>query len=209
MTLCFSCGPRLLPGLPRLCRTSPLRTSLLSPTPVLSPRSNPWTLSLSTSPAHCGWAWECEPLLGWEALFDKNLCCEFSALLLEPQLLHLPMCSPLRCGKLPQPCLWGGFPVCGNISSFVALSPGCIPREVHPHPKTPCLPLFFIFCPTSFWGDWLALLEVCGPLLVFRRCSVAVVPHADEFLMGLQGYGMISPSYPSAILKVSLQTFLI
>ena len=36
----------------------------------------------------------------------------------------------------------------------------------------------------SFWGDWLAFLEVWGLLPVFR-CSVGVAPHADEFLIYL------------------------
>ena len=36
----------------------------------------------------------------------------------------------------------------------------------------------------SFWGDWLAFLEVWGLLPAFR-CSVGVAPHADEFLIYL------------------------
>ena len=46
---------------------------------------------------------------------------------------------------------------------------------------------FFIFGPTSFQGDWLAFLEIWGPLLTIRSCSVGVVPYSDEFLKYLWG----------------------
>ena len=43
----------------------------------------------------------------------------------------------------------------------------------------------FILCPTSFYGDLLAFLEVWSVLLSFRSCSVGLVPYSDEFFMYL------------------------
>ena len=40
-----------------------------------------------------------------------------------------------------------------------------------------------IFCPSSFWRDWLVFLEVWGLLSAFRRCPVEFVPHARWILM--------------------------
>lgn len=72
------------------------------------PVSEPW--DWVPRPTHCRWAWGCEPLLGWEVLFDKNLCCEFSALYLEYLLLHLSIRSPLRCGNISPALPLRGFP---------------------------------------------------------------------------------------------------
>ena len=62
-------------------------------------------------------------------------------------------------------------------------------------PRIPILlSLFFLyfFCPTQVRGEFLAFWEVWGLLPAFSRCSVAVVPHVDVFLMYLWG-GMWSP----------------
>ena len=45
----------------------------------------------------------------------------------------------------------------------------------------------FSFCLTSFRGDWFAFLEGWGPLPVFTRYSMGVVPHADYFFFYICG----------------------
>ena len=47
----------------------------------------------------------------------------------------------------------------------------------------------FFFCLTQLHGDFLALLEVWGPLSAFSRCSVRIIPHVDAFLTYLWGDG--------------------
>lgn len=147
----WSCASLVFPGfsLDSLsCVPLALSGCLYCDQPQFSPwRPIPEPLAWVPSPTHCGWAWECEPLLGWEVLFDKNLCCEFSALPLKYLLLHLSMCSPLRCGKLPPALPLRGFPSVWNISFFVTPSPGCIPWEIHPHCQIPCLPFYLYLLP--------------------------------------------------------------
>ena len=55
---------------------------------------------------------------------------------------------PLRFQSFPQTCLWDGFLLCGNVSSFMTPSPG-------QSPSLNLLSLFpsFIFYPTSFQRD--------------------------------------------------------
>ena len=60
----------------------------------------------------------------------------------------------------------------------------------------------FSFCLTSFRGDWFAFLEGWGPLPVFTRYSMGVVPHADYFFFIFVGGEVISPSYSSTNLNL-------
>ena len=64
----------------------------------------------------------------------------------------------------------------------------------------PLLSLFlsFIFCPTSFWRQWAAVLGAWCPLPAFRSCGISSVFKCsfDEFV----GERVVSPSYSSAIL---------
>ena len=52
---------------------------------------------------------------------------------------------------------------------------------------------------------FLVLLGVQGPLLVFSRCSVRIVPFVAVFLMHLWGEMNFTSSYSSAILRISCQ----
>ena len=56
-------------------------------------------------------------------------------------------------------------------------------------PSLTLLSLFvsFIFCPTSFWREWAALLGAWCPPPAFRSCSVEVAQHSNDFLMNLWG----------------------
>ena len=137
----------------------------------------------------------CKPLLGWEVLLGIDPCGEFSP------LYHLITCcclplwnseAPLWGSEAPPwPCPWSAFaPSLGHRSlSWNALS----------------LFEIFLFCPTSFWGDWLTFLEIWGLLAVFWRCSKGAVPQCwwvfDVFVVGV-GEVIRSLSYSSAILKV-------
>ena len=75
-------------------------------------------------------------------------------------------------------------------------------------PQGPVLSSFvfhfvFIFFTVSLQGDWFAFLEIWGPLPAFRRCSVGIVPHADDFYDIFVGEKAVSLFYSSTILKVS------
>ena len=101
--------------------------------------------------------------------------------------LHPCCCALLRGSEAsprPTPCLhqWRGFLVCGNFSSFAALSQRC-----GSHPYSFVSVFSFFFCPTQVHGDFLAFWEVWGLLPAFCRCSVGVVPHLDVVLMYLLG----------------------
>ena len=120
------------------------------PTPVLC--LGVWSLSLST------WTWvqECKTVLCWKVLLSSDLCGWFS-----------PFCLLSTCCCT---ALWGseGPPVptleWGKAEGF---HPSGLPPPGTGH----VLKLFvssFIFHPTSFWGDWLAFLEVWGLLSVLR-----------------------------------------
>ena len=63
------------------------------------------------------------------------------------------LCCPLRFQKSPQTCLWEGFPLWGNFTSFTIPSLGWVSV-----PKFMSLVLSFIFCCTSFWRDWAVFL---------------------------------------------------
>ena len=120
----------------------------------------------------------------WLALI---LCVEIS--LLCP--LH-PYCLLLLRGSEASPhhpCLsqWRGFLVCGNSSSFTALS-----QRGRSHPYSFVSVFSFFFCPTQVHGEFLAFWEVWGLLPAFSSCSVGVVLHVDVFLMYLWG-GRWSP----------------
>ena len=81
----------------------------------------------------------------------------------------------------PQIHLWEGFQLFGNFS-FTTLSPGWFS-----FPNFLFLFLSFIFCPTSFWREWAALLGAWCPLPVFRSCFVEVAQHSNDLLMNLCG----------------------
>ena len=98
----------------------------------------------------------------------------------DPPLLHSIHSDGSEAPTWPH--LWWGFLVCENFSSFMTPSL----RAQAPTLKSVVSFYAFILCPTLFWGDHLALLEVWG-LLLFRSCSVGVVPRSDEFLMYLWG----------------------
>ena len=89
------------------------------------------------------------------------------------------LCFTLRFLSSPWPHLWRSFLLCGKFS-FTTLSPGRIPR-----PEILCLPFCLYPCPTSFRGDWFASLDIWGPLLAFRSCSMGIVPHGEDLLMYL------------------------
>ena len=78
--------------------------------------------------------------------------------------------------------LWEGFLLWGNFSSFTTPSPGGIS-----FPELFVSLFVFIFCPTSFWRDWVAFLGICSPPPAFRSCFVEVAPRVDNLLMYLWG----------------------
>ena len=181
---CLSGRPRLFPGLPQLCCASPSEY-LHSSQPQFSPWGlSPEALILSTQPPSChGGCASC--FLAGKCWLGTSLwwilCFAFWA-----PIAVLPLrvwSSP------PSPPMLG----CPNVQKLFVLHgslPGC--RSLF---QTPLSLFIFIFCPTSFWGDWLAFLEVWGLLPAFRRCSVWVVSCAHVFLIHLWG-GRWSPRLP-------------
>ena len=88
------------------------------------------------------------------------------------------LCYPLRFQNSPQTCLWEGFLLCGNFSSFTTPSPG--------RASTPkCFVSVFVFYILSnllskriswFLGAW------CPPP-TFRSCFVEIAQHSNDLLM--------------------------
>ena len=125
----------------------------------------------------------------WESL-RFALCTPVAAL--SPMALKLP---PSATHSL---CLWRGFLVCGNLSSFTAHSHWCRSR---PYSFVSVFSLFF--CPTQVHEEFLAFGEGWVLLPAFSRCSIRVVPHIDVFLMYLWGGGWsphltLPPSWSSS-----------
>ena len=179
MIFCFS---GIFPGLPLQCLVSAPRVPSRQSTLILSLRTNPQGLSLCAQRLlNCGEtraSGKCQPA--------QSLWWIFSSLPSE----RLACCVALWGSEASRwPRLWGGALVCRNFSSFITPSQG-----LRPPPELPCLPFCFIFCPTLFWGDWFAFQKVWGPLSAFRRCSVGIVPHADDFFIYL--WGRRSPPCP-------------
>ena len=76
-------------------------------------------------------------------------------------------CCPLRFQNSPQTCWWEGFLLFGNFSSFTTYSPGWVSV-----PNSFVSLFLCIFCPTSFWRQWAAILGAWCPPPVFRGCFV-------------------------------------
>ena len=92
------------------------------------------------------------------------------------------LCCPLRLQNSSQICLWEGFLLCGNFSSFMTPSPGWISVPI-------LLSLFlsFIFCSTSFWREWPVFLSAWCPPTALRICFVEVAQHSNDLVMNLWG----------------------
>ena len=75
------------------------------------------------------------------------------------------------------------FPGVGKLRSFLRLP------SWDGSPSLPLLSLFlsFIFCPTSFWRQWAALLGAWCPLPAFRSCFVEPAQCSKVLLMNLWG----------------------
>lgn len=108
---------------------------------------------------------------------------------------HLSHCIPLWGSERSPRARVKEFPDLWQFSSFMTPFPVqvSIPNSFVSH-------FVFIFCSTSFQGDWFAFLKVWGPLLVFSRCSVGIVPQADGFLIYLMwrrrwSHHFISPNH--------------
>lgn len=119
---------------------------------MINPSSLPDVQFLNPQPEHpapltVGGHGSVSHFLAGKCCLIKNLCCEFSALPLEHLLLHLSMCSPLRCGKLPPALPLRGFPSVWKHFLLRDSSPGCIPWEMHPHCKILCLPFYLYLLP--------------------------------------------------------------
>ena len=95
------------------------------------------------------------------------------------------LCCHLKFQNSPQTHLWEGFLLCENISCFTTRSPGWVSI-----PKYFIFFFFFssfIFCPASFWRDWVAFLGArCSPP-VFRSCFVEVARLQMIFLWICEG----------------------
>ena len=157
--------PRLLPRLPQQCGTRPLRVSSCQ-SPLSSPRGPcpfPRAWTSTPSPTLCCRG-ACESLLDWEVLFSYDLHGE-------PSLLRFPsscFCIPLWGLEAPPlPCLWGGFLLGRNFSSFIIPAP-----NTGPHPEILCLSFFYLL--PYLVPRWFAcLLGSLGLLPVFcRSCSL-------------------------------------
>ena len=92
------------------------------------------------------------------------------------------LCYPLRFQSSPLTCLWEGFLLYRNFSSFTTTSPGWVST-----PKLFVSLFIFYLCPMSFQRDWVAFLGVWSPLLAFRISFVEVAPHSNDRLMYLWG----------------------
>ena len=90
MIFCLSDRPRLFPGLPQICHTSPLRVSSRQSTPVLFLMSDPRSMSLSSKPPLAASV----QVVSWlgSAIHKLSLSLILSSLPLE----QLSLCSPLR-----------------------------------------------------------------------------------------------------------------
>ena len=73
-----------------------------------------------------------------------------------------------------------------RVSYCVETSPSSwLPPQDGSSSQTLLSLLCFVFCPTSFWREWAALLGAWCPLPAFRSCFVEVAQHSDHLLMNL------------------------
>ena len=148
---------RYFPGLPQMCCTSPLRVSVAS-NPSLLPGVQP------LKPEH-----QYLPLLTAEGMQDAW---QWSLWWILYILVSKCVLSPLKFqSPNPHPHSWGGFRVWEHFSSLTIPFQGHRSLSWQPLSVSFCI---FIFCPTSFWGYWIVILEVWYLLLAFRRCSVDI-----------------------------------
>ena len=110
MIFCLSDRPRLFPGLPQICHTSPLRVSSRQSTPVLFLMSDPRSMSLSSKPPLAASV----QVVSWlgSAIHKLSLSLILSSLPLE----QLSLCSPLRFPSSPDP-------ICEQVSKYVETFP--------------------------------------------------------------------------------------
>ena len=139
----------------------------------------------------------CELLLGWEVLFHNNISGECSQLCLQSTCLWTHHCSFLWGSEAPPwPCLWGGFLVCGNFSSFMTPSP-----DSGHHSEIFCLPLYLYLLPYFILRKLTCLFRSLQSFAsvqnMFCRCCSACRWVFDVFVEG-----KFSLSYSYAILKV-------
>ena len=133
MIFCLSDRPRLFPGLPQICHTSPLRVSSRQSTPVLFLISDPQSMSLSSKPPLAASV----QVVSWlgSALHKLSLSLILSSLPLD----HLSLCSPLRFPSSPDP-------ICEQVSKYVETFPASRPpSEGSGLLPEICCPFFFFF----------------------------------------------------------------
>ena len=187
MISCLSGRPRLFCGPPQLRCTGPLMAANPSPLPgVWPPKPEPEHPASTHNGGHVNefLAGKCclAMILWW------ILCFSFQAPVAMFPSGVLKLSSDCACERflsvwklflLHESLPWVHFPV---LKSFVSLFKN------------------FTFCPTSFWGDWLAFFGSLGSsasIQVFcRSCSICT------WSFHVFGGSVISPSYSSTILKV-------
>ena len=184
--------PRLFPGLPTLCHSSPWRVSSQQSRLMLSLRSNPQNLSLSiqTSLSHIVimsvWA---TSQLGSAAHHD--LCGVFFLFCLLNTHCFIAFWDS---EALHWPHLWGGFQVCRKFSSLP-------PRVQVPISKTLCLPFCLYLLSYLILWRFICLFGNLGSSTSFqmfcKSCSIC------RWVLNVFMGEFISLCYYSAILKVS------
>ena len=97
-------------------------------------------------------------------------------------LFFLPVSLPSKIQKLPPDPPVRGFP--GIWKLPLLRLPSC---NVSPSQTLLSLFLPFIFCSTSFWGQWAAFLGVWCPLLAIRSCFVEFAQRSNDLSMNLWG----------------------
>ena len=115
-----------------------------------------------------------------------DLCGEFSPFCFQN---ICSLCSPLRFWSPPLASPVRGF----SSVQKVFLLHDFLPPDEGPVLSSLVFHFVFIFCTVSLQGDWFAFLEIWDPLPTFGRCSVGIVPHADDFYDIFVGEKAVSP----------------
>ena len=190
MVSCLSGEPMLFSELPQQCCTSPHRVFSCQLTLVLSLESDLQSLSLSTQPplttAGCKETVSRLESIGWQWSFHFTFWAPVAEF-------------PSEVPKLLQSTPERGFP---SVKKLFLLH-GSLPEAQVPALKSFVSLFSYIFCPTSFRGDWLVFLAVWILLPAFRRCSVRTVSHVDD----LWGGGWFPPLTPLPSWKSSSSSY--
>ena len=154
-----------------LCHISPIRLSSGHSSLILTLKTNdaahaslhsPHSLLVDAS------VWAASPLV----VAVRHILCGF---------FIFPVMYPSEVPNLSTDMPVRGFPIAWKLFLLHDSLPRISPLSLNP------LSLFssFIFCPTSFRGNWAAFLGAWCPPTVFRSCFMEVALHSNNLFMNL------------------------